>query len=84
MYERAFDARAQLKNVLIEGDDVAVEADFSGQHIGAFGGREATGKHVRVSYCAHVDLESERIKAVRIYFPMLALLRQLESSTERT
>ena len=38
MYERTFDARIEVRNLLVDDDKAAVEADFAGTHIGEFAG----------------------------------------------
>lgn len=77
LHEQAFDAHPQLKGLLVDGDHTAIEADFAGRHIGEFAGVAATGRDVRVGYSVHYDLEDGRIKALRIYLPMAALVEQI-------
>src|SRR5215210_2074787 len=50
MHEVAFDARPELKNLLVDEGKAALEADFVGVHIGEFAGVPATQNSVRVSY----------------------------------
>jgi predicted ester cyclase len=77
MHQVAFDARPDLKNLLVEGDKAAIEADFVGVHIGDFAGVPATGRSVRVPYSVVYDLEDDKIKSLRIYMPMQSLVAQL-------
>jgi len=77
MHERAFDARIEVKNLLVDEDKAAVEADFTGTHTGQFAGIAPTGRTVRVSYSVVYDLSGDQISALRIYFPMSALVEQL-------
>ena len=77
MHERAFDARIEVKNLLVDEDKAAVEADFAGTHIGEFAGIAPTGRTVRVSYSVVYDLRGDQISELRIYFPMSALVEQL-------
>ena len=77
MHEVAFDARPELKSLLVDGDRAAIEADFVGVHIGEFAGVPATGRSVRVPYSVVYDLKDDAIAALRLYFPMHALLEQL-------
>jgi steroid delta-isomerase-like uncharacterized protein len=78
MHEQAFDARPELKNLIVEDEKAAIEADFVGVHIGDFAGVPATGRSIRVPYSAVYDLEKgDAIKAVRIYMPMQSLVDQL-------
>jgi predicted ester cyclase len=77
LHEIAFDASPELKNLIVEGDKAAIEADFVGVHIGDFAGLPPTGRSVRVPYSVVYDLEGDTIKALRIYMPMQSLLEQL-------
>jgi predicted ester cyclase len=77
MHEVAFDARPELKNMLVDDGKVAIEADFVGVHIGEFAGIAATQNTVRVPYSVVYDLDGDRIKALRIYMPLQDLLAQL-------
>ena len=77
MHEVAFDARPELKNILVDDRKAAVEADFVGVHIGEFAGVAATHNNVRVPYSVLYDFDGDRIKALRIYMPLQELLAQL-------
>jgi predicted ester cyclase len=77
MHERAFDAHIEVKNLLVDDDKAAVEADFAGTHIGEFAGIAPTGRAVRVSYSVVFDLRGDQIGELRIYFPMSVLMEQL-------
>jgi predicted ester cyclase len=77
LHRQAFEARPELKNMIIGDDRAAVEVDFVGKHVGEFGGSAATGREVRVPYSVVYDLEGEKIKALRIYMPMDVLLEQI-------
>jgi predicted ester cyclase len=77
MHEVAFDARPELKNMLVDDGKAAIEADFVGVHIGEFAGIAATQNTVRVPYSVVYDLDGDRIKALRIYMPLQDLLAQL-------
>jgi predicted ester cyclase len=77
VHEVAFDARAEVKNLLAEGGKAAIEADFVGTHTGEFAGTQPTGRAVRVPYSVVYDLRGDHISAVRIYFPMSMLIEQL-------
>jgi len=67
LHQQAFEARPELKNMIIGDDRAAVEVDFVAKHVGEFGGIAATGREVRVPYSVVYDLEGEKIKALRIY-----------------
>ena len=77
-HEQAFDLHPELKCLLVDGERATVEAEFVGRHIGEFAGRAATGKDVRVPYSVVFDLEGDRIKALRFYFPLDQLLQQID------
>ncbi len=79
MHERAFDARIEVRSLLVDGDKAAVEADFAGTHIGEFAGVAPTGREVRVSYAVVYELHGDQIRELRIYFPMALLTEQLTS-----
>jgi predicted ester cyclase len=77
MHEVAFDARPELKNMLVDDRKAAIEADFVGVHIGEFAGVAATHNNVRVPYSVLYDFDGDQIKALRIYMPLQELLAQL-------
>jgi predicted ester cyclase len=77
VHEIAFDARPELKNLLVDDGKAAIEADFAGIHIGEFAGIQPTGKEVRVPYSVVYDIRGDKISALRIYFPMALLIEQL-------
>jgi predicted ester cyclase len=81
VHQGAFDARPELKSLLVDEDvgKAAIEADFVGTHIAEFAGLPATGRTVQVPYSVVYDLRSDRISALRIYFPMSLLMEQLTS-----
>jgi predicted ester cyclase len=79
MHEVAFDARPELKNMLVDDGKAAVEADFVGVHVGEFAGIAATRSSVRVPYSVIYDLNGDRISGLRIYMPLQDLLAQLDA-----
>jgi predicted ester cyclase len=79
VHEGAFDARPELKNLLVDEGKAAIEADFVGTHTGEFAGIQPTGRPVRVPYSVVYDIRGDQISALRIYFPMSLLLEQLAS-----
>lgn len=76
-HREAFEARPEIRTLIVASDQAVAELDFVGKHTGEFSGIEATGREVSVPYCAVYDLEGKKIKALRLYFPMDVLLRQL-------
>jgi predicted ester cyclase len=77
VHENAFDARPELKTLLVDIGKAAIEADFAGTHTGEFAGIQPTGRAVRVPYSVIYDLRDDQISALRIYFPMSLLIEQL-------
>ncbi len=80
LYQTAFDARAELRNVVVDGGLAMAEYRFIGRHIGEFLGVAPTGVTVDLPFCVAYDVENGKIVAARIYFEMGALRGQLEST----
>ncbi len=78
LYQTAFDARAELRNMVVDDGVAMAEYRFIGKHIGEFMGVPATGVMVDHPFCVAYDIENGKIVAARIYFEMEALRRQLE------
>lgn len=78
VYHVAFDADAELKNLIVEGNRAVLEADIVGTHIGEFAGIPATNKNVCIPLCVVYDFENDQIKRARIYFEVPALMHQLK------
>ena len=79
MHESAFDARPEIKNLLVDEGRAAIEADFVGTHTGEFAGIQPTGRAVRVPYSVVYDIRGDHISALRIYFPISLLMEQITS-----
>jgi predicted ester cyclase len=79
VHEGAFDAKMELKRLLVDGAHAAIEADFVGTHSGEFAGIQPTGRAVKVPYSVVYDVHDDHISALRIYFPMSMLIEQLTS-----
>jgi len=79
IHEGAFDARPEIKNLLVDDGKAAIEADFAGTHTGEFGGIQPTGREVRVPYSVVYDIRGDQISALRIYFPISLLMEQITS-----
>lgn len=77
IYHVAFDATAELKNLIVADQQAVLEATFVGKHIGEFNGVAPTGRQVRVPLCVVYDLENDRIKRGRVYLEVPVLMRQL-------
>ena len=76
-HQQAFDARPELKNLLVDQDKAAIEADLAGTHTGEFAGIQPTGREIRVPYAVAYDLRGDQISELRIYLPLNALVEQL-------
>jgi steroid delta-isomerase-like uncharacterized protein len=77
MHTQAFDARPQVKTLVVGDGQATLEADFVGTHTGEFLGMAATGKSVQVPYCVVYDLHDDKIAALRAYIPMDLFVQQL-------
>ena len=77
MHTQAFRTDVQLKRVVYGDGHAMLEADFVGTHVGAFEGIPASHRAVRVPYAVAYDVDTNGIKALRLYFPMEQLLRQI-------
>jgi steroid delta-isomerase-like uncharacterized protein len=77
LHRNAFDAHAELKNLLVDEGKAAIEADFVGTHTGEFAGVQPTGRAVRVPYSVVYDLRDDKISRLRMYFPVSLLVEQL-------
>ena|SRR5688572_15791663 len=76
-YHVAFDATAELRNMVV-GEGIAVlEADFVGRHVGEFAGVPATNKDVRVPLAVVYDVRDDKITEGRVYFETPAFLAQV-------
>jgi predicted ester cyclase len=80
LHEVAFDAQPELVNALVDDHGAAVEAIFSGTHIGEFAGLAATGSRVRVPYSVFYAVDGRKITALRIYMSLEQLIAQISTS----
>lgn len=81
LYQIAFQAKAEPRNLIFSEEHAVLEAEFVGQHIGDFEGITATGRQVRVPFCVVYDLEEGKIHQARIYFEMHILIQQLSDNS---
>lgn len=69
--------------VTVYGDaNALLEAQFKGIHIGEFEGVPATGREVDVPYAVAYDLRGDTISALRLYFPLDLLMRQIAGAAQ--
>ena len=73
----AFEAHAEMRSEIVDGDRAAAEADLIGRHVGEFAGVPATGKDVRVPFAVHYDLRDGEIVEGRVYFEVPVFLAQV-------
>lgn len=78
-YNVAFDAKAEIKNLIITEDKALMEANFKGTHIGEFAGISPTHKDVNVPLCVTYEIENGLITEARIYLLLNILMEQLTS-----
>jgi steroid delta-isomerase-like uncharacterized protein len=78
MHTQAFDARPQVKTLVVGDGQAVLEADLVGTHTGEFLGMAATGRSVQVPYCVVYDLRDGQIAALRAYIPMDLFAQQLK------
>ena len=83
MHTQAFKTNIQVKRVVYGDGHAMLEAVFVGTHVGTFEGIPATHRDVRVPYAVAYDVNSAGITALRLYFPMDVLMRQIGAG-ERT
>jgi steroid delta-isomerase-like uncharacterized protein len=82
LHTQLFDAAPELVNVTAADGVAGLEAVFVGKHIAEFAGVPATGTAVRLPYCVFYDVSEGRIAALRAYFPISALVGQLQDAVQ--
>ena len=82
VHAHAFKTAVQIKGVACGDGHAMLEAEFVGTHIGEFEGVPASNRHVRVPYAAAYDIEGDRIRTLRLYFPLEQLMRQIRGVEE--
>lgn len=75
-YHEAFEAQAELKDILIAEDQACFEAEFVGRQLCEFAGIAPTSNEVRVPFCVVYTLAHGQITRGRIYFETQALRMQ--------
>ena len=82
MHAQAFNTKVELKGVVYGEGQAMVEATFAGTHVAAFEGIPASGRQVRVPYAVAYDVSPAGITALRLYFNMNELMRQIGSAAD--
>jgi predicted ester cyclase len=80
VHHSAFAAPPVVKTLFAEADRAMIEAEFIGRHTGEFAGIPTTDHRVRLPYVVAYDLDRDGIRAMRLYFPMDTLVRQLRET----
>ncbi len=78
VYHVAFDASAEIRNLIVDDNRAVLEAEIVGTHIGEFAGVPATNKPVRIPLCVVYDLDNGMITHGRIYFEVPAFMAQIQ------
>jgi hypothetical protein len=82
IHTQAFKTDVKMRALVCGDGQAMVEAEFAGTHIGAFEGIPASYRQVLVPYAVAYELEGHHIKALRLYFPLDVLLRQISGVGE--
>jgi predicted ester cyclase len=80
LHTQWFAASPEVKSVTVADGLAGLEAVFAATHTGEFAGIPPTGAQVRLPYAVVYDLADGKITALRAYFPILALMQQLQSA----
>lgn len=76
-HEVAFSSAIKVTSVVNGEGEAILEAEFIGTHVGEFEGVKPTLRPVHVPYSVGYTLADNRITALRLYFPMELLMRQI-------
>jgi predicted ester cyclase len=82
VHEQAFRTHITAGTVVYGDANAMLEARFKGTHIGEFECVPATGREVDVPYAVAYDLRGDRISALRLYFPLDLLKRQIAGAAQ--
>src|SRR3984893_3518918 len=72
-YHEAFEAQAELKDILIAEDQACFEAEFVGRQLSEFAGIAPTSEEHRIPFFVVYDLAHDPTTRGRIYFETGAL-----------
>lgn len=81
LHSQLFEAAPEIVNTTFSDGVAGLEAVFVGTHTGEFAGVPATGAAVRLPYTVFYDVAGGAIVALRAYFPITALVQQLQGSS---
>ena len=80
LHTQLFEAAPEVRGMAVADGVVGLEADFVGTHIAEFAGVPPTGAQVRLPYAVFYDVSGGSITALRAYFPISALVQQLQAA----
>ena len=79
-HTQAFDARPDVKGLIVGDGSATLEADFVGTHTGEFAGVAPTGAELRVPYAVCYDVADGEITALRAYLPISLMVAQVSAA----
>jgi predicted ester cyclase len=80
VHHSAFSAPPVVMTLVAGAERAMIEADFIGRHTSEFAGIPPTDRRVQLPYVVAYDLDADRIRAIRLYFPMDRLVQQLRAT----
>lgn len=80
LHTQLFDARLEVRSVIVGDGSAALEAEFVGVHTGEFAGVPATGADVRAPYSVFYDVTDRGITALRAYMPLRQMIADLQAA----
>jgi steroid delta-isomerase-like uncharacterized protein len=75
-----FQATPEVKHVTVSDGVAGLEAVFVATHVAEFAGVPASNAQVRMPYSVFYDISADKITALRAYFPVSALIAQLQEA----
>ena len=82
VHQQAFRTRITAGAIVYGDTNAMLEARFQGTHVAEFEGVAATGREVDVPYAVAYDLRGDRISALRLYFALDLLMRQIAGAAQ--
>jgi predicted ester cyclase len=82
MHQQAFRSHIAATTIVCGEANAMIEARFKGTHVGEFEGIPATHRQIDVPYAVAYDLRGDKISALRLYFPLELLMRQITGSAQ--
>ena len=77
-YDWTSDAKVTIQQVLVDGDQAAVELTQVSTHDrGPLYGVEATGKTIQFTWSIGIDFENGKLQRLRVFFNPMVILEQL-------